>query len=57
MNKSKQKKSIGEDDDGDDDEDYSEEEDEAPRQELDDTIETDLFNLIDSMYNKDDEGE
>ena len=33
------------------------EEDEAPRQELDDTIETDLFNLIDSMYNKDDEGE
>lgn len=34
-----------------------EEEDEAPRQELDDTIETDLFNLIDSMYNKDDEGE
>ena len=33
------------------------EENEAPRQELDDTIETDLFNLIDSMYNKDDEGE
>ena len=32
-------------------------EDEAPRQELDDTIETDLFNLIDSMYNKDEEGE
>ena len=32
-------------------------EDETPRQELDDTIETDLFNLIDSMYNKDEEGE
>ena len=34
-----------------------EDEEEAPRQELDDTIETDLFNLIDSMYSKEDEGE
>ena len=34
-----------------------EDEEEPPRQELDDTIETDLFNLIDSMYSKEDEGE
>ncbi len=32
-------------------------EEEAPRPELDDTIETDLFNLIDSMYSREDEGE
>lgn len=35
----------------------NDEEIDVPKQKLDDTIETDLFNLIDSMYTKNNEGE
>ncbi|MCX4365611.1 MAG: hypothetical protein OSJ70_07555 [Bacilli bacterium] len=53
---SKPKKVVEEDDSDDDEKVYEEYEKDSDDEHLDDTIETDLFNLIDSMY-KDDEDE
>lgn len=53
---SKPKKVVEEDDIDDDEKVYEEYEKDSDDEHLDDTIETDLFNLIDSMY-KDDEDE